>query len=271
MGKRPFQGVPPLEAVTKGATIMAERVKGGSEIPDIRDLDLHDICPLSLGTNISGDRMYVMIQADSPLPATRSSRFRTAFHNQTTARFDIFEGPWLMTKRNRLVDSFKIGGIPPAEAEEEKIEVTFRLDLNGILNATAVVVSQGTTSRLTVTKTGHLDEMGTAKLTESGRQREKAIDEREHDEAGRKVALEHFARNLETFFNQEPSKNPRFNNMVSQQMRRELLEFVRGKLPGSGGFVPSRETVNAVFDRVQDALRGYFIIHRNGIPSWLKW
>jgi molecular chaperone DnaK (HSP70) len=271
MGKRSLQGVSPLESVIKGAIIMAAKVKDGRDIPEIRDLALHDICPLSLGTDMTGDRMSVIIQAGSPLPAIGSRIFRTAVRNQTALTVDIFEGPYLTTTRNRLIASFDIRGIPPADAEEAQIEVMFRLDLNRILTATAVVVSQGTTAGLTVTKRGHLNEMGQAQFTESERQREKEIDEREHDEVGRKVALQHLARNLETFFDEEPSKNPRFDEMVSEQMRRELLEFVRARVPGSDGFVPSREAVSAVFERVQGTLRGYFAIHRNGIPSWLNW
>jgi hypothetical protein len=68
----------------------------------------------------------------------------------------------------------------------------------------------------------------------------------------------------------EPSPNSEFRKVVSPGMRMEILEFVHGKFPDRDAFVSSRETVNTVFEQVQDNFRRYFAIHGTGIPSWLN-
>jgi L1 cell adhesion molecule like protein len=267
--KRPFSGVSALEAVTRGAAIMAGMIKGGGT--QIIDLQLQDICPVSLGIKVFGDRMSVMIRAGTPLPVTKTATFFTIRHNQTEAPCEIYEGPWLMTKRNKLLASFTVSGISPAEAGEEKVEVTFSLDLNQILTATAVVSSQGTSSELTVTKIASLDERGPTSLTEDERQREKELDEREHESAGRASALKNLATNLELFFTEQSSRDVRFSTSILPWMQTDILTIVRDKLPGDSGAVPSPEEVNSVFEQVQDILERRFIIERNAIPTWLTY
>jgi L1 cell adhesion molecule like protein len=266
-----FQRVSPLEAVTKGATIMASKIKGSDEIPEIAQLDVCEICPVSLGVEDTAHRMWVVIPAGSRLPAMASTTLVPSVHNQTSLRLSLYEGPWHMSKRNQALGSFEASGIPPAEAQEEVMKVTFALDLDGILTATAVVVSNGATTSLTVMKTGRLKETGKVKRTAEERESEKAIDQQEYGEAWRQVCLENLAKNLGTFFNEEPSKNPEFDQLVSHEMQTELLELVRGAMSAGTGQIPSAEMVTKVFDQVQETLRTYMTDHRKGIPAWLTW
>jgi molecular chaperone DnaK (HSP70) len=273
-GKEPFDGVSPLEAVAKGAAIMAGKIKGKTSIPRIRDLEFRDICPLSIGVDLVGERMSVVIPAGTPLPAIRTAKFGTAIHDQADGRFQVFEGPWSMTKRNRLLGSFQVQGIPPEEAGKEQVEITFSLDSDRILTVTAVIPSQGTTtSSLTVRKTGCL--LGTKAIMriQTQSENEKATDAREFDEAGRRSWLVLLHANLARFFTSTPEdENDRrdFGKMVSQQKRTQLLEFVRGKIQDLDGAAPSREEMTSISEHLCTQLCRYLDDRKRPIPSWLQ-
>jgi molecular chaperone DnaK (HSP70) len=269
-GKVPLQGVSPLEAVTKGATIIAGQIKGGCGMSIIRDLAVHDICAVPIGVGVAAARMWVIIPAGSQLPAEGTSRFVTAFPNQKVVPFDVLEGSWLMTKRNRRLGSFTIRGIPPAEAREESVSVTFGLSHDRILTVTAVVLSQGTTTHLEVQKVGCLFGAEETRRSPAERRRERALDRQEYDESDRRTALAELVKNLGTFFEEEPGRNAQFRGKISQSTQNELLRLVRSKLPSNPGGAPSRDDVQNAYDRVQDRLGSYFVEHRGGIPKWLK-
>jgi molecular chaperone DnaK (HSP70) len=273
-GKKPFHGVSALEAVAQGAAIMAGRIKGGTGIPRIQDLEFRDICPLAIGVDVVGDRMSVLIRAGARLPATAKRSFGTVIHGQDRGRFQVFEGPWLMTKRNRLLDSFQVEGIPPAEAGREQIELTFSLDSDRILTVKAAIPSQGTNTRvLEVKKTGCL--LGTKAIhrIRAQDQTEKATDAQESDAAARRSWLELVAVNLEKFFSNEPNDpidGAAFVKMVPEPRQAELLAFVRSKLPRPGAEAPSQQEVDQVFGYVKHHLFAYLNKWKGGIPDWLE-
>jgi molecular chaperone DnaK len=273
-GKRPFHGVSPLEAVAKSAAIMAGKIKGRTGVPNIQDLEFRDICPLSIGVDIAGEQMSVVIPAGTRLPATKRQTFGTVIHGQDGGRFQVFEGPWLMTKRNRLLGSFEIEGIPPAEAGREQVELTFSLDSDRILTVKAHVVSQGTTTtRLTVRKTGCL--LGTKEIQriKTQSQAEKDADAREFEEAGRRSWLELLAENLEKFFASEPHHaihGQLFAKLVPAYKRQELRAFVRSKLPGPDEEAPSWDEMADIVDRLLLPLGCYLNCRKGGIPDWLE-
>jgi molecular chaperone DnaK (HSP70) len=270
MGKHPFSGTSPLEAVAKGATVFAGTLVEGCAIPDIRDIECREICPLALGDGVSGRRMGVIIPRGTKLPVTRSIRRFTTRHNQTSMKIEVYEGPWKMVRRNRCLGSLHVTGLPPADAYEAEVNVTFAVDLDGVLTATASAVAGGCTTTLRVEKTSHLFADAKVSRTLAEYETEQAVDAQECDEAERKTRVIALAANFRTFLEQEPARNRRFEEYVRASEQARLLSLVDGLLPTALGRTPSREEIDRIRMELQDGVRRYMALYRDGIPEWLR-
>jgi molecular chaperone DnaK (HSP70) len=215
--------------------------------------------------------MAVMIPAGARLPATGCTIFHTAVHNQDALLFSVFQGPWLMTKRNRLLASFVVSGIPRAEAGKEHVKVTFDVTIDGTLTATARIESRNTTTYLRATRTGHLLETSAVRQTPAEREAEKERDARENAEAARRIAIELLATNLEAFFRTQRPNDDNFRIMVPSSSRQELLKYVQSAIPQTSDPSLSYQTVASAFERVQTAIGPYMMCRQGDLPHWLNW
>ena len=131
-GKEPHRGVNPDEVVALGAAI-----QGGIIAGDVNEVVLLDVTPLSLGIETEGGIMTRLIDRNTTIPTDRSEIFSTAVDNQTAVTVQVYQGERQMAVDNRKLGQFNLDGIPPAPRGVPQVEVTFDIDVNGILNVTA--------------------------------------------------------------------------------------------------------------------------------------
>jgi len=146
MGKTVERGVDPMECVAVGAAIQAAVITG-----EVRDLLLLDATPLSLGVQTLGGVFTRIIEKNSTIPTKRSQVFTTAADFQTAVTVHVLQGERAMAADNVSLGMFNLVDIPPAPRGVPQIEVTFDIDANGILNATAKDLGTGKEAKIRIT------------------------------------------------------------------------------------------------------------------------
>ncbi len=151
-------GVDPMECVASGAAIQAGVLAG-----EVGDIVLVDVTPLTLGVETLGGIATPLITRNTPVPVKKSEIFTTAADLQTSVTVHVFQGERPMARDNTSLGEFSLDGLAPAPRGMPKIEITFDIDANGILNAAAKDSASGKSQSIRIT--------GSARLPEAEKQR----------------------------------------------------------------------------------------------------
>merc|ERR1712086_879543 len=160
-GKSPNQTVNPDEVVAIGAAI-----QGGVLSGEVKDILLLDVTPLSLGVETMGGVMTKIIARNTTIPTKKSEFFSTAVDNQTNVDIHVLQGEREFATDNKSLGEFKLDGIRPAPRGVPKVEVSFDIDVNGILLVKAKDKNTGAEQSISITGSSKLDDVENDRMVE---------------------------------------------------------------------------------------------------------
>jgi len=180
-GKEPTKGVNPDEIVAQGAAIQAGILSG-----NVTDIVLLDVTPLSLGIETQGGVFTKLIERNTVIPTSHSQLFTTAVDNQAAVDIHVLQGERDFAVDNKTLGKFQLTGILPAPRSVPKVEVTFDIDQNGIVNVSAKDVATGRAQKVTITASSGLGKSEVERMVEEAEKYRKQ-DEKRREEQDTKI------------------------------------------------------------------------------------
>jgi heat shock protein 5 len=217
-GKEPNKGINPDEAVAYGAAVQGGILSGeGGEATS--DLLLLDVTPLSLGIELEGGVMDVIIRRGTTIPTEKTNTITTSKDNQRVINIPVYEGERSMVEHNHYLGEFDLEGIPPAPRGAASVIVKFEIDANGILKVSAEDKGSGNKGGVTITaEKGRLSEDDINRMVKEAEQ---------FAEEDRKVREKVEARNqLETYLYNLRNTLEDYESNLSPEDKKELQDIV---------------------------------------------
>ena len=253
-GRDGFKGINPDECVAMGAAL-----QGGVFTGDVKDLLLLDVTPLSLGIETAGGVMTKIIDRNTTIPAHGSQVFTTYSDNQTSVEVKVLQGEREMAQYNKQLGVFMLDGILPARRGDPKIEVTFDIDANGIVNVSAKDQGTGREQHITITSSTN---MSKEEIDKAMREAEQfaAEDKKAREAADIRNAGDQTAYQVEKTLGEVGDKIPAEDKAKVQAALDHLKETLKGA--DINAIKDATEAVNKEFAEV-----GSKIYNQAGGPS----
>ena len=218
--KTPNLSVNPDEAVSIGAAIQGGIVSG-----DVKDVVLLDVTPLTLGIETMGGVMTPLITRNTTIPTTKSQIFSTAADNQPAVDIMVYQGERPIARDNKLLGQFQLSGIKPARRGEPRIEVTFSIDVNGIVKVSAKDLDTNKEQEIVIKDSNGLSKEEIDRMVREAEENKEADDKRK-EEAELKNKAEQYINSIDDAFKEKgDSIDPKQKEEITN-LRNQLKEAV---------------------------------------------
>ncbi len=222
-GRKVEGGVDPMECVSIGASIQGAVLAG-----EIKDIVLLDVTPLTLGIETLGGVATPLITANTTIPTKKSQEFTTAADMQTAVTIHVVQGERSMAADNVSLGMFNLVGIPPAPRGIPKIEVTFDIDANGILNVSATDKGSGKKQSISITASTKLSEEEIEKMKKQAEEFAEQ-DKKKKEEVEKLNTAENLAYTVESTLNDAGDKIDEAAKKEIQGKVKELRDAISAK------------------------------------------
>lgn len=220
LGKEPNKSVNPDECVALGAAIQGGVISG-----DVKDVLLLDVTPLSLGIETLGGVMTVLIPRNTTIPTSKSQVFSTAADNQPAVDIHVLQGERPMAQDNKTLGNFQLDGIAPARRGVPQIEVTFDIDVNGIVKVSAKDKGTNKEQHITIQNSSGLSDDEIDRMVREAEEH-KAEDDKRKEDIETKNKAEAFINQIDETLKSDNANVSAEQKAEVQKLRDELQEAI---------------------------------------------
>ena len=243
-GKKPNKSVNPDEVVAIGAAIQAGILAG-----EITDILLLDVTPLSLGVETVGGIMTKLISRNTTIPVKKSELFSTAADNQTNVEIHVLQGEREVVSGNKSLGNFKLEGIPEAPKGRPQIEVTFDINVDGLLSVTAKENESGKEQSVTIQGSSNLSETDIDTMLEEA-EKYAAIDKEQKEKSNLILTATNYCRTVK-----EKIDNDELTNCTEDE-KNEIQSAINNLNEMLLNNSESSESIKESFEELQKLLEG---------------
>jgi molecular chaperone DnaK len=221
-GREPNRAVNPDEGVAMGAAIQTGIIQG-----EVKDLVLLDVTPHTLGIETKDGTFTSLIERNSTIPTRKSRVFTTVADNQTRVEVHVLQGESDMSAYNKSLAKFELTNIPPAPKRVPQIEVSFEIDVNGIVSVSAQDQATGRSQSMVIHPSGGLSQAEVSRLVEETRTQE--LEERQRKD------LEAVVRQLDGLVANTMRSVQALEGKLSEDEQQRILEAIEKAKAAKGG------------------------------------